>query len=608
MTESRHRVFLAAGLIVLAAIAAYANSLRAPFIFDDEPAIVENLSIRHLSPLSDVLLPPARAGSAAGRPLVNLSFALNYAADGLNPRGYHLANLFLHALAGLVLFGILRRTFLQPAFQRPEQNAFALATATAIAAIWVAHPLQTESVTCAVHRAEVLGGLFYLCTVYAAIRALEPDRARTWNLVSAAACLAGVASKETVATAPLIVVAYDWIFGPRDFRSCWRQRWPLYLSLALAWLPLGWLMASSDHRAGAAGFGLGVSAGEYFLTQAQAVAHYLRLAFWPEPLVLDYGTATVKGLRAVLIPALGLSLLAIGTIFAAIRRRPVAFAGLWFFAILAPSSSFVPLITQTMAEHRMYLSLAAVIAVVLVTLSPRLSRGAWTAGVLGVWIALGILTVRRNAQYQSAVRIWSDTVTKVPANSRAHAHLAQAFAAANRWDEALAEYRASLLLLPNAGIAYNVGLIYLQRGQIPEAAAALGQAVKLDPLYPGAQSNLGTALLQLGQIPEAIQCFESALRAQPDYAPARYNLANLLARTGRLAEAIPHFAAAAKLAPERADALRHLADALFDAGRTAEAIPHYEKLLKIFPQDPEIARNLAEARQAAAAAAAKPAP
>jgi hypothetical protein len=169
-----------AGLaLVLAVAAAYANSLRAPFVFDDGFAIVRNATIRHLGRIGDVLSPPTGFAVCA-RPLVNLSLAINYAISGLNPWSYHLLNVVIHALAALALFGILRRTLAGPA------AAFAAWTA---ALLWALHPLLTESVTFVIQRTESLMGLCYLTTLYCFIRGAR-GAARPWFGLCFLSCLA----------------------------------------------------------------------------------------------------------------------------------------------------------------------------------------------------------------------------------------------------------------------------------------------------------------------------------------------------------------------------------------------------------------------------------
>ena len=188
----------------------------------------------------------------------------------------------------------------------------------------------------------------------------------------------------------------------------------------------------------------------YLLTQAKALVLYVRLALWPHPLVVDYGTSVVTSLGEVVVPGL-LVLTALGaTAWALVRRPAVGFLGAWFFVILAPSSSVVPLATQTMAEHRMYLPLAAIV-VALALLMRRL--GARTAAIAGAGLVAlwGGLTVWRNHDYRSSVAIWEQTVRYQPNNERAHNNLGQALYQAGRLAEAVPELQAALAMDDTGG-------------------------------------------------------------------------------------------------------------------------------------------------------------
>lgn len=591
--------FFAPILLLGAALLCYANTLGAPFVFDDRPAIVENPSIRNLHDWRAVLSPPTTAGSAAGRPLINLSFALNHAAGGLDPRGYHVVNVALHALAALALFTLLRRTLAAPVVpeslrRNPTPPAFA------VALLWTVHPLLTESVACTVQRTEILGGLFLLITLHAYARASESGTSFFWKTTAAAACFAGVASKEIVAMAPLLALAWDFLFVTSSLRATLRARGPLLLALACSWLLLGWLVIAGGQRGGVVGFGHGVTAWEYLLTSCGAIVHYLRLCFWPHPLVLDYGTDVVRSLSPVLPQALFLVTLFALTLRGLFRREPAAFAGVWFFLILAPSSSVLPLVSQTAAEHRMYLPLAAVVALIILPLVPRLGRALWPA-VAVVAIGLSLLTVQRNATYRTAVAILSDTVARRPDNSRAHSLLSQALAREGRLDEALAASREAARLAPaSPEMLYNLGSSLLEMNRPAEAVTAFNEALRLRPDYPEAHCNLGAAHLALRHGREAFAHLQTALQLRPDYADAHYNLGNLFAQTGRLPPAIAAYEAAIALAPDRAATHFNLGRTLLLAGRAADAITHFEAVLRLTPGDPDAAAQLARARAAAA--------
>ena len=146
-------------------LAAYWNGLSAPLVWDDETAIVTNQTIRAVLPLSDSLSPPLET-PVAGRPIANLSFALSYAMGGLDETGYHVWNLAVLMASALLLFGIVRRTLVAC---KCGQSADAVALVSALA--WLAHPLLSETVEYVTQRTESMMGLFFLLTLYAAIRA-----------------------------------------------------------------------------------------------------------------------------------------------------------------------------------------------------------------------------------------------------------------------------------------------------------------------------------------------------------------------------------------------------------------------------------------------------
>src|ERR1043166_2069224 len=273
-------------ILVGAGLMAYHNSFSGPFIFDDLAAIQNNDHIRRLWPLSRVLTAPAQT-TAAGRPVVCLSLALNYAAGRLNVWGYHAVNLAIHIAAALVLYGILRRTLMTEAL-RADYGEDAPWLAMAAALVWMLHPLQTSCVTYVIHRAESLMGLFYLVTLYCVIRGADSLKPSGWYTGAVVASALGMATKETMVTAPLVVLLYDRIYLGGSFREIGLKRWPLYAGLAMTWAELG-VLVSGRVRTESVGFGFeNVTFADYARTQCEVIIHYVRLAFWPRPLVLDY--------------------------------------------------------------------------------------------------------------------------------------------------------------------------------------------------------------------------------------------------------------------------------------------------------------------------------
>ena len=584
--------WVAAG-IAGAAVAAYHNSFSVPLFFDDTASIVQNESIRRLWPLERVLWPPVEAGTG-GRPLLNLTFALNYAGSELAVGGYHAVNLAIHIAAGWVLFGLVRRTLRMPAM-REKFGAAATELAATVALLWVVHPLQTESVTYVSQRAEALAGFFYLLTLYAFVRGAEPGAGRQqqwWWGGAIGAFVAGVLTKEIVATAPVVALGYDVTFLAGSVRGAWRRRRGVYLGLAGGWALLATLMMTSDLARRGVGFGGNISWLDYVATEFEAVALYLKLSVWPQPLVIDYGLTPARG-GAVLAGSVVVVVAWMGGTALALRKWPlVGFAGGWVLVILAPTSSVVPVAIQPMAEHRMYLPLAGVVALVVLAAYRWAGRGVLVGAVV-VAVGLGGMTERRNHDYRSKEAIWRAAVEARPDNWRARSALATALFEQRRMAEGIAEIRVAIRWNPTEANLYNnLANALAYAGRTAEAIEAGEQAIHLEPDHAEARNSLAHALLKAGRVAEAVGQLEAAVRRKPDSAEIRSNLADGLRQVGRAAEAVEQGEAALRLMPEFAEAHCNLGLALVELGRTAEAIAHYESALRLRPAYLEVRNNL----------------
>jgi len=580
-------------------IAAYANTFSVPFLFDDAGAIRDNESIRQLWPPWAVLSPPSGL-TVGGRPLSNLTFAFNHAAGGFNVAGYHAVNLGIHVLAALVLFGLLRRTFqLRPPLSGSARPLPAAAPAFLAALIWALHPLQTESVTYLVQRVESLAGLFTLLTLYCFIRGASITTESTevtgkhetslcvrcgenaWFVLSVVSCLLGMASKEVAVAAPILVFLYDRAFISGSFRAAWRRHRALHLALTATWIPLAFLVAGTAGRGGTAGFGAGISWSAYALTQCAAVPHYLLLSLWPSPLVFDYGM-TVAPRAAALLPGATLLLaLAAGTLVALRRNAPLGFAGAAFFLLLAPSSSIVPVATQAMAEHRMYLALAAAAGFATAGLFRIAGRMAVPV-LLAAAAGFGWLTHQRNADYRSDLAIWSDTAAKCPGNPRAHSCLGFALLESGDAAQAIAHYRQAIALKPDFAEAHNnLGNALLQSGSPGEAIIHLREALRLNLRTSEVHHNLGNALAAVGRLDEAVAEYRASIRLNPDLSEPHNNLGTALARLDRPSEAAAQFSEAIRLDPANAQASSNLGTAFLQLGRIAESLTAFERALRL---------------------------
>ncbi len=614
-------------VVCLAAIA-YSPALRGPQIYDDQQSIQNNPSIVHLWPLSGPLHPPAGM-VVSGRPLVNLSLAFNYWLNGAlgvdqspDPGGpdktlsYHVLNLIIHLGCGLLLLGIVRRTLASGRVgERWRRRADPVALL--IAAVWLLHPIQTEAVDYLSQRTELLVSLCYLATLYCSIRAWDAERQQTrrgWLVGGVVACALGMTAKEVMVSAPIIVVLYD-----RAFRtSSWREllsaangrRW-FYGALVATWAILVALLWNQP-RGVTVGAAAWMSPLEYLHTQGWAILHYLRLAFLPTALSIDYSYHPVEHWRGV--PGL-LVLTAFGvlTILAWTRANRwgwFGFLGAWFFLILAPSSSVVPILTELVAERRMYLALAAIIALTVVAIdvawqrliairsrnghpvAPSTQRAITIVTVAIVAIVLLAATFERSRLYQSPESLWRDAVATVPDDPRAWVNLGAVLATGDppRRESADSMFREALRrdsLFPDAIL--NVAIDELDTRDYAAAEPRFRRFLAFDSTSAIALGGLAKLLLQRGDTAGALPFLERFAQRQPAVGPLMVLSAIYLAR-GRENDATAAVRQAVALDRSNSELTLRLAGMLLEQGHADQAEPYLQELVR---RDPGSAISLA---------------
>lgn len=605
--------FVAGLIITAAAAAAYWNSFAGPFVFDDIPSILGNPTIQHLGRLCEVLNPPFVGGpTVGGRPLANLSLAINYAVSGYNVWSYHALNLVVHVVAGITLFGLAKRTLDLSGNPTGKENweARSWLSALAIALIWTVHPLQTESVTYVIQRTESMMGLFYLLTLYAFARGTEMEThvdrgppgiksGRGWLVVSYIACLAGMATKEVMVSAPVIVFLYDRCFVAGSVREAWRRHRRYYAILASTWLLLAWLVIQTGgNRGGSTGIGAPVPWVTYVISQFPAIVHYLALSVWPNSLVFYYPVRWPSAVEVIPFAIIVL-LLAAGSAYALVRNLAIGFLGTWFFAILSPSS-LIAGAGQTIAEHRMYLALVPVTVIIVVALIrasadwlPRSFERGILAGLFCAVVALAIGTRSRNQTYRSELALWTDTANRIPGNALAENNVGIAFANLGNRAAAKAQFERALKIMPSFPNALiNMGNILYAEGQGAEAAELYERALNLKPDVPEAMVDLANILRDQGRIQEAIDRSRRALELKPLYAEGYNSLALSLAQSGDLEGAVESYLQALEIKPDFPDADYNLGNALLSLGRDNEAIERYRKALLLNPSFAEVHNGL----------------
>ncbi|MGA2582777.1 MAG: tetratricopeptide repeat protein [Tepidisphaeraceae bacterium] len=555
-------------LVIFAVSIAYSNSFHGEMIYDDLSSIQRNPEIRNLIPREY-----NKVGTTLdGRPVLRFSLAVDYAIGGLDVRIYHATNFATHIACCLLVYGIVRRTLLQ---QRVWGNRFIHSApwlAAAVAGLWGVHPLNTESVTYIVQRAESLASMFYLLVIYCVIRAADSSKSLGfWGITAITATVLGVGCKEMVATVPVASLLYSWIFlKPRLGRL-----WVIHLGMLSCWVVLASQMLNSV-RGSSAGFYQGISATQYALTQLRVIALYLHLMVWPSPLVLDREDWPVtKSVRDVGFAGAWVALLVVLTIFALWRWPKVGFAGAWFFLILAPTSSFMPIPSEIVAEHRMYLPMLGWIALAVVggwmlAGSSEFARQTEVGMVIALGVILCTLTIRRNAQYRTAVGIWTDTVAHEPGDMRAHLNLGESLtkealhypAESARFKslaaQALEQYSQAMQLAEEA---------LVQHGSLAEAEGYYDDMLQHDPRFIGRINLLrGKVRIMRGNYLGARDDFLTAIAVHPNDAVAHYQLGLVDEKLNDWTDAAAELQTAVQLDPQNADARSQLATVKSMAG------------------------------------------
>lgn len=552
----------------LATAAIYAGVLRGPFVFDD--LNIERLALLRIHRLSEIGALLAAPGIP--RKVGMASFALNVYAGGPEPFGFHLVNLVLHALNGALLFALAFRLLARLPRGR-EEPAWALRTAALGAALWLAHPVQTQAVSYVWQRFTSLSSFFFLGSLLAFVDARTHARPR-WPLYAAsAACgLLALGTKENAATLPLFILLIERLFlreGPRRTgkRTVYAALGLVALFLAIAAVFLGprflRLMEADYQRRG-------FTPVERLLTEARVVVYYLGLLLYPRPsrLNVDYDYPLSTSLLRPPTTLLCLAAIAAALAFAFRRldRRPgLAFAILWFFGNLAIESTVIPL--DLVHEHRLYLpSMGALVLLAAALLGSPLHEKAKGAVSLALILVLGAWSIERNRLWADPVLLWQDSARKSPDKARVHG---------------------------------NLGKAYVDRGDDARAQAEFERAIRLDPGLIGAYNNLALIYLErLDEPASARSVLETALARRPDDLDTRMNLGVACLRLGDFRPAAAHLEAALALdAAKGPQSFCNLGLAYLGLGDHGKAFKTVEQGLARWPGEPSLVALLEQARR-----------
>ncbi|MFC1516182.1 tetratricopeptide repeat protein [Thermodesulfobacteriota bacterium] len=537
-----------------------------------------------------------------------ISFAVNYYLEKYDPAGYRIVNILIHLVNGILVFFLARLTCQQvPLAQRAPTPGSSEAPFPALplfaALVFIAHPIQVQSVTYIVQRMTGMATMFYLLSmllyIYGRLRRTG-QRRRMFFAGCFASWILALGSKEIAAMLPFTLFLYEWYFF-QDLSKNWLRRRIKYLPILIllfgliAVVFLGQHPLDSIERSFA---NRDFNLWERVLTQFRVVVTYLGLLIFPVPARLNllHHIPVSHSLFEPLTTLLSLLLLGflLGlAVRLAEKERVLSFCILWFFLHLVIESSVVGL--ELMFEHRLYLpmfgfSLAA--AHLLFFRRPAPRKWVSISAVLIV-ASLGVATHARNKTWQDTITLWSDVISKNPQSNRAHYNLGSDLARKGRLDEAVHHFYEALRIKPDYGKAHNnLGLVLYRQGKLQPAVHHFSEALRLLPDNAAAHYNMGLTLTAKGDSEAAVGHYSTALRIKPDFAEVHNSLGILLERQGRFEEAVHHYSAALNINPDFAAAHHNMGSAYEKLGRDKEAVDHYFMSLRIRPDDAKTYNNL----------------
>ena len=600
---SRTAVYQAMALLVFVILGffIYSNTLKSPFVFDDGLNIAGNRYIRLTKLALGDIITAGLESPSSHRPVANISFALNYYFHRYNVIGYHLTNIIIHILTGILLYLFVISTLDIPLLRRKYERYRWIAFFAAL--LWLVHPIQTQSVTYIVQRMTSLAAMFYILSLllYVRGRLASQNQKRSWPWFTGC-ILAGILAfgcKETTVTLPFFILLYEWYFF-QDLSSRWLRRCLPYVIGALIifgllglWYlgssPLEKILSDYDTRE--------FTLTERLLTQPRAVIYYISLLAYPHPgrLNLDYDFAPSGSLIFPLttLPCIGAIIGLIGVaFFIAKRERLLSFCILWFFGNLVIESSVIAL--ELVFEHRLYLP-SMLVSLAITTLTWRCIKQNWLR--VAVFCILILLfcgwTYERNSLWRDPVSLWEDCVNKSPEKARPHNNLGIELKSQGKFDEAIDHYRQALKLKPKYAESHNNwGSALESQGKFDEAVSHFRQALRIEPDYACGHSTLGATLAKQGKLEEAAAHLTEALRLEPYVANTHRNLGSVLIWQGKLDEAVAHLTEALRLEPDFADAHSNLGVAFVKQGKYDEALAHFTEALRIEPGHADAHTNL----------------
>ena len=529
----------AIALIILITLLAYANSLNNSFVLDDTHTILNNNFIKswknfpaiftrsYLTPFKNNIIDHSLgAQETSYRPVVTVSYFIDYAIWGLEPFGYHLTNLFLHIFNAILFYYFI--TFVTKNIRIGLFSAL----------LFALHPINTEAVNAVSFREDLLSFLFFIFSLilYIKLDKYSGRRKALIYVLSLLSFLIALFSKEMAVTLPFIIILYDWFFasndGTKDFFMRLKSRYLGFFSILLFYIWIRFFVMNNLTAPP-----VKYPGGDFYiniLTMFKVFAIYIKGFFWPfdihyvlsgDPSLISYPLLDSKA-----IVSIGLIIFCFAVAIKTYRNsRKISFSIFWFFITLLPVANIWPL-TNYMAVRYLYTPAAGlcflVPAAILNLNSAKFNLQKIGRNILiAIFVLYSFVTIKINNVWKDNISLWSEMVKKYPDSPMSHLSLGFALLKKGSIDSAVTSTKNALKIKPDYAEAHRtLGKCYLLRGEFKEATRELNESLKLEPASADAHNDLGAIFAIIGNMDEAKKKWTKASEINPRDSVVKGNL------------------------------------------------------------------------------------
>ena len=611
-------------IIIFISILLYLNTLSNTFVYDDAYVITENYFINSWGNLPKLFTKDYLpfSGELSYRPVVTLTYFIDYAIWQLNPLGYHLTNVILHTINAFLFYIFIK-------------SIFRTRTLTILATLlFLSHPLLTETANAVCYREDILASVFFLLSFIYFTKILVPSfQAGTptqqtntkfvlYYIISCGSYCLALFSKEMAITLPILLVIFDLLFSSQNKMKppstlmkikMWFVFYSGYIAVTIFYLFVRFVLFKNTFKI------IDVYPTNIF-TMTKVVASYLKLLFIPINLNADYYVPDIRGISfSFTLATLFIVSALIITIRLYKKDKLMTFFGSWFFIALLPVLGIVP-IGNIMAERYLYLPIAGFcgIAGYIGTNAVFREKGVIIIGIILLSLQIGVIwrngvwqndttlwfstyqresnsaraccnlgnTYFKNKQYEAAIQMYKKSLTLPYSYPFIHFNLGVAYEKVGLVDKAIEEYKASTSRNNDNTLAFNnLGTVYDKQGLYDLAIEAYNNALANNPYFPLSHNNLGNTYEHVGNSEKAMAEYTTALKIDNNYADAHNNLGAMYLKKGKLDDAIVELKKAAQLKPEHLDAHYNLGIADAMKGLYEEAISEMQLAIKYNAND-----------------------